>query len=65
VKAVARSGVAADDCLAIEDSERGLQAALGAGVPCLVVPTPLTRGCRFEGAVAVLDKITDVVGFLR
>ena len=64
VKAVERSGAGADECLAIEDSERGLQAALGAGVPCVIVPTPLTRGCRFEGAAAVLDRITDVVDLL-
>jgi HAD superfamily hydrolase (TIGR01509 family) len=64
VKAVARSGVAAGDCLAIEDSERGLQAARAAGVPCLIVPTPLTRGGAFEGAVAVLDRITDVVTWI-
>jgi hypothetical protein len=33
-------------------------------VPCLIVPTPLTRGCAFDGAVQVLERITDVVDLL-
>ncbi len=61
VRAVERSGGRPEDCLAIEDSERGLRAALAAGVPCVVVPTPLTRGCRFEGATQVLGRVTDVL----
>ncbi len=65
LKAVARSGFQAHECLAIEDSERGLHAARAAGVPCVVVPTALTRGCRFEGAERVLDRITDVAAWLR
>jgi HAD superfamily hydrolase (TIGR01509 family) len=64
VRAVERSGVRADECLAIEDSERGLQAARAAGVPCIVVPTPLTRGCAFDGAVRVLERIRDVADLL-
>ncbi len=64
VKAVARSGFRADECLAIEDSERGLHAARDAGVPCIVVPTALTRGCAFEGAERVLPRITAVLALL-
>jgi HAD superfamily hydrolase (TIGR01509 family) len=64
VRAVARSGFPADECLAIEDSERGLQAAVAAGVRCIVVPTPLTRGCAFEGAERVLERVTDVLAVL-
>ena len=64
LKAVARSGFRPDECLAIEDSERGLHAARGAGVPCVVVPTPLTRGCAFDGAERVLARIVDVLALL-
>jgi beta-phosphoglucomutase-like phosphatase (HAD superfamily) len=64
VRAVERSGHRAAECLAIEDSERGLAAARAAGVPCLIVPTPLTRGCAFEGAERVLDRVTDVLTLL-
>lgn len=64
LKAVERSGFKATECLAIEDSERGLHAARAAGVPCVVVPTPLTRACTFEGAERVFERITDVVEWL-
>ena len=58
--AIERSGVAPDECIAIEDSERGLQAATLAGIRCLAIPTALTRGCRFEGAQRVLAGVSDV-----
>jgi HAD superfamily hydrolase (TIGR01509 family) len=57
---VARIGSGADRCVAIEDSERGLTAALEAGVRCIAVPSRLTRGTPFEGAAAVLDSIRGV-----
>jgi HAD superfamily hydrolase (TIGR01509 family) len=58
--AVERSGAAADACIAIEDSERGLEAATLAGVRCLVVPTLLTRGGRFERALRVLASVREI-----
>jgi HAD superfamily hydrolase (TIGR01509 family) len=60
LKAIATAGVDADACVAIEDSERGLEAALGAGLRCIVVPTDLTRGCAFAGAAAVVATVADV-----
>jgi HAD superfamily hydrolase (TIGR01509 family) len=60
LKAIAIAGVEAEACMAVEDSERGLQAALAAGLRCLVVPTDLTRECTFAGAAAVLTTIADV-----
>jgi HAD superfamily hydrolase (TIGR01509 family) len=62
--AVERSGVRADVCVAIEDSERGLEAATLAGVRCIVVPTALTRSGRFEQAYRVLPGVRDVPGAL-
>jgi len=62
--ALARSGAAAAECLAIEDSARGLAAAKAAGIRCLVVPTALTRGCTFTGAERVLSSIEDVLTVL-
>ena len=58
--AIERSGATPDECVAIEDSERGLEAATLAGIRCLVIPTALTRGCRFAGAHGVLAGIGDV-----
>jgi HAD superfamily hydrolase (TIGR01509 family) len=48
-------GLPASSCLAIEDSEMGLHAALGAGLRCLVTPGEYTRGGNFAGACAVID----------
>jgi HAD superfamily hydrolase (TIGR01509 family) len=60
-RAIERSGVEPDACMAVEDSERGLEAATRAGIPCVVVPTPLTRGCRFTRARRVLQSVDQVV----
>jgi len=54
--AVRRSGFAAGECVAIEDSERGLQSALAAGIRCLVVPNDLTRDGDFAGAWRILEN---------
>jgi HAD superfamily hydrolase (TIGR01509 family) len=55
-------GLKPERCLAVEDSPRGLAAAKAAGVPCIVVPTDLTRHLDFIGALSVED---DVSGVLR
>lgn len=59
--ALARAGCAADEAIAIEDSERGLAAARAAGLRCLVVPRGLTRGGDFGGAHRVLHETRDIL----
>ena len=54
-------GVKAGHCLAIEDSPRGLASATAAGVPCVVVPTELTRGLDFPGALSVEHDVSAVL----
>jgi len=58
--AIERSGAHPDECIAIEDSERGLEAAAAAGLRCIVIPTPLTRGSTFSGAHRILTSVTEV-----
>ena len=58
--AVAKSGIDPAACIAIEDSERGLQSARSAGISCMVVPNALTRGGRFAGAHRILDSISEI-----
>jgi HAD superfamily hydrolase (TIGR01509 family) len=53
--AVQRSGCLPEECLVVEDSERGLRAALAAGIRCIVVPNDLTQGAAFTGAIERLD----------
>ena len=46
-----------DACLALEDSDNGLEASLGAGIPTLVTENEYTRGQDFTGALAVLPDL--------
>ena len=64
VSAVERTGLGRGRCVAVEDSERGLAAARGAGVRCIVVPTSLTRGGTFAGADRVLDTLSQLPSVL-
>ena len=54
---LARLGLPAADCLAVEDSAHGLKAARAAGIPTLVTENGYTRGQDFTGAVAVLPDL--------
>jgi HAD superfamily hydrolase (TIGR01509 family) len=60
LRAVEVSGCVPEEAVAVEDSERGLRAALAAGVDCLVIPTDLTAACDFTGAAAVLSSLRDL-----
>ena len=55
--ALKRGGWRAEDCVVIEDTERGLASAHAANLRCFVVPCgPSVGGC-FEGAEAVLPDL--------
>jgi HAD superfamily hydrolase (TIGR01509 family) len=63
--AVQRLGLHASSCVAIEDTQRGIDAATGAGVRCFACTSPMTRGTNFEGAVGVLDSVGDLPAAVR
>ena len=52
--------IAPKDCLVLEDSPSGLQAAKSAGMSCYVVPSRETLGKDFSSADAVLADLTQV-----
>lgn len=52
-------GLNAAECIAIEDSENGLKAALAADLLTLVTTSFYTRGQNFNGAVSVIDCLGD------
>jgi len=54
-------GLEAGQCIAIEDSPRGLASAKAAGVPCIIVPTELTAMLEFPGALAIEQDISKVL----
>jgi HAD superfamily hydrolase (TIGR01509 family) len=62
--AVERSGGHKEECIVIEDSERGLMAATAAGLRCIVVPSAFTRGSNFAGAYKVLASLTGLLAEL-
>jgi HAD superfamily hydrolase (TIGR01509 family) len=53
-----RLGLPATACLAIEDSENGLQSSLAAGIPTVVTISEYTAGQDFRGARAVLPDLS-------
>jgi HAD superfamily hydrolase (TIGR01549 family) len=63
--AVERCGGWPEECLAIEDSERGLAAAKGAGLACWVIPTALTADSNFSMADRVVADIRQIPAFLN
>ena len=55
-----RLGVRPQNAFAIEDSVNGLTAAKAAGLQCVVVPNPMTRGMDFGLADICLDALSDL-----
>lgn len=52
-----RLGLSANRCMAFEDSENGLRAALSAGLRTVVTVNDYTRNHHFHGAAIVLDHL--------
>jgi HAD superfamily hydrolase (TIGR01509 family) len=50
-------GLPGEACLAIEDSQNGVRAAMGAGIPVLVTENFWTSRDDFTGAVAILPDL--------
>ena len=48
------------ETLVLEDSANGLRAARAAGAPCVIVPSPVTRGSDFAGAAAIMETLQGV-----
>jgi HAD superfamily hydrolase (TIGR01509 family) len=61
--AITHLGVRAENCIAVEDSPRGLAAARAAGIPCVAVPTELTGMLDFPGALAVEGEVSAVLKY--
>ena len=57
-------GVTAAECLALEDTPAGAQAAAAAGTRVLAVPNDYSRGLDFPGASAVLGSLAEAAGYL-
>lgn len=60
VQTLARLGLPAANCLAIEDSSNGLRAAHSAGLPVIVTPNSFTAHHDFTGARQILPDLGQV-----
>jgi HAD superfamily hydrolase (TIGR01509 family) len=60
LRALKHCGLPSGECVVVEDSPRGLAAAVAAGIRCLVVPNDLTRGSSFAGAWRILESCREV-----
>jgi HAD superfamily hydrolase (TIGR01509 family) len=58
--AMARHDLRPEECIVVEDSERGLAAATAAELPCLIVQSDWSRDADFSGAAKVLENIRGV-----
>jgi pseudouridine-5'-monophosphatase len=53
-------GAAPANCLVIEDSPKGVEAAIAAGMRAIVVPDPHMRAQGYPGAECVVNSLADV-----
>jgi HAD superfamily hydrolase (TIGR01509 family) len=68
LRAAERLGLDPGECLVVEDSERGLEAATRAGMLCIMIPNALARDADCGAAHAVVEsalEIPEIVDALR
>jgi HAD superfamily hydrolase (TIGR01509 family) len=64
LRAVDRFGASPSECLVVEDSQRGLQAARAAGIDCAVIYNQFTARHDFTGATYQLQSISELPGII-
>jgi beta-phosphoglucomutase len=64
LKAASLLDLSPASCLAIEDAQKGVESAKGAGLNVIVVETDLTRGFEFPGADLVLSSLEELEAIL-
>ncbi len=57
--AISRFGLQPDQCIVVEDSERGLTAAIAAGLECMIVRTEWSKDGDFSKACRVVNGVTE------
>jgi beta-phosphoglucomutase-like phosphatase (HAD superfamily) len=63
--ALERLGVAPAECLAIEDTQYGLEAAHGAGISSVAVPSDMSSHHDFRHASAILGSMSELGDYLK
>jgi HAD superfamily hydrolase (TIGR01509 family) len=62
--AAAALGLAAAECVVIEDTQRGARAGIAAGIPVIAVPSDLTWDNDFSGCVRRLGSLDELTAEL-
>lgn len=55
-----RLGLAAEECVAVEDAPRGLRAANAAGLECIILRNHMNRHHAFDGAFCVVESVAEL-----
>jgi len=63
--ALQRLGFSAAECLAIEDTQHGLEAAYRAGIACVALPTEMSMHQDFNLAMASFGGMSEAVEYVR
>ena len=61
LKALEVSGMKKEECIVVEDSERGLKSATAAGIKCYIIPTHLTKDSDFTGAEKIINNAGELL----
>jgi len=64
LEALRRFGATASEALVVEDSERGLRAAVAAGIDCVVVANAFVRGQDLSAATYRIDTLGELPDLL-
>ena len=54
-----------NEAVVVEDSQRGLTAAHSAGIECVTVRNEFTKTQDFSNATHKIDKLEDLLGYLK
>lgn len=64
LKAWEKSGFAKEECLVIEDTERGVTSAKAAGLACFAIPNALSKDNDFSKADRILKNLEEILEFI-
>ncbi len=65
LEAMKRFNLWGNQCLAVEDTEPGLESAKQAGAFCFIIPTEFSLGQDFSKADKILTSLKDLISFFQ
>ena len=59
-----KSNHLSSECIAIEDSERGVISAKRANLFCIAIPNKMTKNSNFDKADLILEDLSEILNYL-